>query len=80
VGYLQVKAHEASWMNVTGTGVGIGFAVWALLSVAIFVICKIYVNRKSAEEREMARKRAQDRMDGILKGSDDPNEPARFVP
>ena len=67
-------------MNFSGTDLAICFALATLLSLGLLAVGKIYFHRKSAKEKQMAIKRAQDLIDNAMEGTDDPNEMARFVP
>jgi hypothetical protein len=50
--------------------------VWVLLSA----VGLIYFGRSSAEQRRKAGEKFQELIDKSVEASDDPNEPARFVP
>jgi len=64
----------------SATQSAICFAVGVFLCLALLVFCKIYFRGKSSKEKQMAIKKAQDRIDRAMEGTDDPNEMARFVP
>jgi hypothetical protein len=67
-------------MNFRGTDLAICFAGGVFLSLGLLAAGKIYFRRKGAKERQMALKKAHDRIDKALEGTYDPNEMARFVP
>jgi hypothetical protein len=63
-----------------GTALTISFAAGAFLGLVLAAVGAVYFRRKSSEERQMAAKRMQDLIDKASKGTDDLNEPARWVP
>jgi hypothetical protein len=67
-------------MNFSGTDLAICFVVGVLFSLGLLAVGKIYFHRKSANEKQMAIRKAQDLIDKAMEGTDDPNEMARFVP
>ena len=56
---------------------GIASLVFGLI---FLVAGRIWLSGKSAEQKEKALKEMQDRMDKAMEGTNDPNEPARWVP
>jgi hypothetical protein len=48
--------------------------------LVIIIAGRIWLSGKSAEQKEKALKEMQDRMDKAMEGTNDPNEPARWVP
>ena len=51
-----------------------------LFGLVSLVAGRIWLSGKSAEQKEKALKEMQDRMDKALEGTNDLNEPARWVP
>ncbi|MGA8764936.1 MAG: hypothetical protein WB562_18850 [Candidatus Sulfotelmatobacter sp.] len=56
---------------------GIAGLVFALV---FLVVGRIWLSGKSAEQKEKALKEMHDRMDKAMEGTNDANEPARWVP
>ena len=79
-GIVEAETTTGGGMINSGTQLVICFAVGVFLCLALLVFCKIYFRGKSSKEKQMAIKKAQDRIDRAMEGTDDPNEMARFVP
>jgi len=52
-----------------------------LIFASVFLVAgRIWLFGKSAEQKEKALKEMHDRVDKAMEGTNDPNEPARWVP
>jgi hypothetical protein len=65
---------------MTAKELAIGIAVGVFLYLVLIAVGAIYFSRKSPEERRQVSKKIQNRMDKAQEGTDDLNEPARWVP
>jgi hypothetical protein len=54
--------------------------VGLVFALVFLVAGRIWLSGKSAEQKEKALKEMHDRMDKTMEGTNDPNEPARWVP
>ena len=55
-------------------------AIIGIVLVLVSAAVGLYFRRTKPKETRVAIKNMQDRMDRSLEGSDDPNEPARWMP
>jgi hypothetical protein len=51
-----------------------------MFALVFLVAGRIWLSGKSAEQKEKALKEMHDRVDKAMVGTNDPNEPARWVP
>jgi hypothetical protein len=49
-------------------------------ALTFLVVGRVWLSGRSAEQREKTLKEMRDRMDKAMEGTNDPNEPARWVP
>jgi hypothetical protein len=54
--------------------------VGLVFALVFLVAGRIWLSGKSAEQKEKALKEMHDRIDKTMEGTNDPNEPARWVP
>ena len=58
----------------------IGFVVSLVVGLIGLVVRGLRLSRKNADEKQKVHNEMQDRMDKAIGGTNDPNEPARWVP
>lgn len=58
----------------------IGFVVAFVVGLIGLLVRGLRLSGKSADEKQKVLKEMQDQMDKAIEGTNDPNEPARWVP
>ena len=58
----------------------IGFVVSFVVGLIGLLVRGLRLSGKSADEKQKVLKEMQDQMDKAIEGTNDPNEPARWVP